>query len=45
MYGLEGFSFNNLNYYSKIILIIFMTIGRVELISILIIAKKFLFKA
>ena len=45
MYGLEGFNFNNLNFYSKIVLIIFMTIGRVELISILIIAKKFLFKA
>ena len=44
MYGLENFNFNDLNIYSKIILIVFMTIGRFELISMLILVKKFFFK-
>ena len=44
MYGLNNFDFFELNSYSKLIMIIFMIIGRVELLTILIIAKKFLFK-
>ena len=44
MYGLSNFDFFQLNSYSKLIMIIFMIIGRVELLTILIIAKKFLFK-
>ena len=44
MYGLNNFNFLELNSYSKLIMIIFMIIGRVELLTILIIAKKFLFK-
>ena len=44
MYGLNNFDFLELNLYSKLILIVFMIIGRVELLTILIIAKKFLFK-
>ncbi len=44
LYGLENFDFQNVNLFSKSILIIFMIIGRVELISILILLKKFLFK-
>ena len=44
MYGLNNFDFSELNSYSKLIMIIFMIIGRVELLTILIIAKKFLFK-
>jgi len=44
MYGLNNFDFFELNSYSKQIMIIFMIIGRVELLTILIIAKKFLFK-
>ena len=44
MFGLNDFNFLNLNISSKSILIIFMIIGRVELLTILIICKKFLFK-
>ena len=42
--GLSEFTFYDLNSVSKISLILFMMIGRVELISILIISKKFFFK-
>ena len=44
MYGINNFDFFDLSSYSKVIMIIFMIIGRVELLTILIIAKKFLFK-
>ena len=44
MYGLEDFSFNDLHFLTKYYLIIFMIIGRVELLTVLIISKKFLFK-
>ena len=44
MYGLNDFNFYDLNSYTKLILIIFMTIGRFELISLLIIIKKFFIK-
>ena len=43
-YGLSDFDFQNLHFLTKYFLIFFMIIGRVELISILLIAKKFLFK-
>ncbi len=43
-YGLSEFNFNNLHFLTKFFLIFFMIIGRVELISLLLIAKKFLFK-
>ncbi len=42
--GLNDFTFNDLGIFSKISLMFFMIIGRVELISILIISKKFFFK-
>ncbi len=45
MYGLGNFNFFELNAYSKIVLIVFMIIGRIELLTILIITKKFLFKS
>ncbi len=45
MYNLDEFSFSNITNYSKIILIIFMIIGRVEFITILILLKKFLLKS
>ena len=45
MYGLNNFDFFELNSYSKLIMIIFMIIGRVELLTILIIVKKFIFKS
>tara|TARA_B100000700_G_scaffold156336_1_gene173641 strand:+ start:7322 stop:8728 length:1407 start_codon:yes stop_codon:yes gene_type:complete len=44
MYGVEDFDFQKLQFIIKYFLIIFMIIGRVELLTILIILKKFLFK-
>jgi len=43
-YGLSDFNFSNLHFLTKYFLIFFMIIGRVELLSLLLIAKKFLFK-
>ncbi len=43
-YGIAEFDFYNLNYFIKNCLILFMIIGRIELLTILIIIKKFLFK-
>ena len=44
IYGLEEFNFNNLHFFTKYSLIFFMIIGRIELLTILVIIKKFLFK-
>ena len=44
MYGLSDFSFYDLHFFTKYCLIVFMIIGRVELLTLLIICKKFLFK-
>ena len=44
MTGLGDFNFEELGYLTKYFIIIFMIIGRVELLSILIICKKFFFK-
>ena len=44
MYELNNFDFFKLTSYAKLIMIVFMIIGRVELLTILIIVKKFLFK-
>ncbi len=43
-YGLADFEFYNLHYFTKYCLILFMIIGRIELLTVLIIGKKFLFK-
>ena len=43
-YGIDDFDFQNLHFLTKYFLIFFMIIGRVELLSFLLIAKKFLFK-
>ena len=43
-YGLSDFNFNDLHFLTKSFLIFFMIIGRVELLSLLLIVKKFLFK-
>ncbi len=43
-YGIEDFNFQNLHFLTKYFLLFFMIIGRVELLSLLLIAKKFLFK-
>ena len=42
--GINNFTFYDLSIFSKLSLMFFMIIGRVELISILIICKKFFFK-
>ncbi len=44
MYNLANIDFYNFNIFSKISLIIFMIIGRIELLSVIILLKKFLFK-
>ena len=43
-YGIGYFDFQNLHFLTKYFLIFFMIIGRVEFLSLLLIAKKFLFK-
>ena len=45
MYGLSDFSFYDLHFSIKYYLILFMIIGRLELLTLLIICKKFLFKS
>ena len=44
IYGLADFNFNNLHFLTKYTLIFFMIIGRIELLTILVLVKKFLFK-
>ena len=43
-YGIDNFNFNNLHYLTKYYLIFFMIIGRIELLTILLLLKKFLLK-
>ena len=43
-YGISDFDFQSLHFLTKHFLIFFMIIGRVEFLSLLLIAKKFLFK-
>jgi trk system potassium uptake protein len=45
MYGLNELNFHDLHFLTKYCLILFMIIGRIELLTILIISKKFLFKS
>ena len=45
IYGLAYFDFNNLHFLTKYCLILFMIIGRIELLTILLLIKKFLFKS
>ena len=44
MYGINDFSFYDLQFFTKYYLIFFMIVGRLELLTLLIISKKFLFK-
>ena len=43
-YGLADFDFNNLHFFTKYCVIFFMIVGRIELLTILLLMKKFLFK-
>ncbi len=45
IYGLADFNFNNLHFLTKYTLIFFMIVGRIELLTILLLIKKFLFKS
>ncbi|MDC0215558.1 TrkH family potassium uptake protein [Candidatus Pelagibacter sp.] len=45
IHGLNDFNFDELHYFTKYSLMFFMIIGRIELLTILIIMKKFLFKS
>ena len=44
IYGLAGFDFNNLHFLTKYTLIFFMIVGRIELLTIILLIKKFLLK-
>ena len=44
IYGLNEFNFNNLHFLTKYALIFFMIVGRIELLTILLLIKKFLLK-
>ena len=44
IYGLNEFDFNNLEFFTKFCLIFFMIVGRIELLTILLLIRKFLFK-
>ncbi len=44
IYGLNELSFYNLSFFTKFCLIFFMIVGRIELLTILLLIKKFLFK-
>ena len=43
-YGLSDLTFYNLSHFTKYCLIFFMIVGRIELLTILLLVKKFLFK-
>ena len=44
IYGLAGFDFNDIHFLTKYTLIFFMIVGRIELLTILLLMKKFLLK-
>ena len=43
-YGISEFDFKNINFVTKYSLILFMIVGRIELLTLLLIIKKYLFK-
>ena len=44
IYGLDNLDFNSFEFFTKYCLIFFMIIGRIELLTILLLVRKFLFK-
>ena len=44
LYGMENLSFFNFNNFTKISLIIFMIFGKIEIIAVLFLLKKFIFR-
>ena len=45
IYGLNDFNFANLHFLTKYTIIFFMIIGRIELLTVLLLIKKFLLKS
>jgi len=44
LYGMENLSFFDLNSFTKVALMIFMVFGKIEIITVLLLVKKFIFK-
>ena len=44
LYGMENLSFLNLNAFTKVSLMIFMIFGKIEIIAVLFLLKKFIFR-
>ena len=44
IYGLDNLNFNSLEFFTKYCLIFFMIVGRIELLTIFLLIRKFLFK-
>ena len=44
LYGMENLSFFDLNNFTKVALMIFMVFGKIEIITVLLLVKKFIFK-
>tara|TARA_Y100000590_G_scaffold437805_1_gene559868 strand:- start:993 stop:1223 length:231 start_codon:yes stop_codon:yes gene_type:complete len=44
LYGLDNLSFFDLNGFTKVSLIIFMILGKIEIIAILFLLRKFIFR-
>jgi trk system potassium uptake protein TrkH len=44
LYGLDNLNFLDLSNFTKISLVIFMIFGKIEIIAILFLIKKFIFK-
>ena len=44
LYGLDNLSFFDLNIFTKMSLIIFMILGKIEIIAILFLIRKFIFR-
>ena len=43
-YGINEFDFQSIDFFTKYCLILFMIVGRIELLTLLLIMKKYLFK-
>ena len=43
-YGIDEFDFQNIDFFTKYSLILFMIVGRIELLTLLLVIKKYLFK-
>ena len=44
LYGVDGFSFLDLNSFTKMSLILFMILGKIELIAVIYLIKRFIFR-